>query len=204
MSVRVVAPCRLHFGLFHVPVDGLTHYPDGRPVRKFGGLGLMIENPCVTVEEWRAPTWRRHGNLADAASSLGSFIGGSSDFSSAASVHAFHADGPPEHIGLGVGTALGLAIGVAQRSLSFAWVGTACRTVNAVWVGRGQRSGIGVHGFDCGGFIADDGKTADEHPQLAARLDFPSAWRVVLVRPPTPPGVVRRPRADGVRPHPAR
>ena len=59
MSVRVVAPCRLHFGLFHVPVDGLTHYPDGRPVRKFGGLGMMIENPRNELREGDRPVGRK-------------------------------------------------------------------------------------------------------------------------------------------------
>ena len=186
MSVRVVAPCRLHFGLFHVPVDGLTHYPDGRPVRKFGGLGLMIENPCVTVEEWRAPTWRRHGNLADRGVGFGQLVWEARpDFQFRPFSAEFRADGPPEHVGLGVGTSLGLA---SARATVVIFDGRDLPVeLLAVWVERGQRSGIGVHGFKSGGFIADDGKIADELPQLGARLNFPSAWRIVHVRPPTPP-----------------
>ena len=45
MNVRVVAPCRLHFGLLHVPTIGFTHWPDGTPVRKFGGVGERNEMP---------------------------------------------------------------------------------------------------------------------------------------------------------------
>src|SRR5437762_31135 len=41
---RVTAPSRLHFGLFHVPADGFTHWPGidgnpGLPVRALGGVG---------------------------------------------------------------------------------------------------------------------------------------------------------------------
>lgn len=186
MSVRVVAPCRLHFGLFHVPVDGLTHHPDGRPVRKFGGLGLMIDQPCVTVEEWRAPTWRRHGNLADRAMHFGQLVWEARpDFQFLPFSSEFRADGPPEHIGLGVGTSLGLA---SARAMVNVFDGRDLPVeLLAEWVGRGQRSGIGVHGFKSGGFIVDNGKLENELPQLGANLDLSAGWRILLVRPPTPP-----------------
>ena len=191
MSVRVVAPCRLHFGLFHVPVDGLTHHPDGRPVRKFGGLGLMIDQPCVTVEALRPPRQADVlvGPLAErAAVVLGHMREKVFDLSH------FHltASGPTEHTGFGVGTSLGLAItSLAEEGY---WNSQPANAIYASdyrllveWSGRGKRSGIGVYGFLSGGFIADDGKLNDELPRLGARLDFPPAWRVVLVRPPTPP-----------------
>jgi beta-ribofuranosylaminobenzene 5'-phosphate synthase len=194
MSVRVVAPCRLHFGLFHVPVDGLTHDPDGRPVRKFGGLGLMIETPCVTVTAHETPLdissfsgdhWQRVGNF------VGRVRG-----------HILHTagviwltNGPTEHSGLGTGTALGLATARALAELATKgdWARfnsrvspTDCAAL-ARYAGRGERSGIGVYGFENGGFIADDGKLDDELPRLGVRLDFPTDWRIVLIRPPTPP-----------------
>ena len=53
-------------------------------------------------------------------------------------------------------------------------------------LGRGKRSGIGIHGFRHGGFIVDDGKLEDELPQIRERIEVPSDWRVVLVRPPVP------------------
>ncbi len=187
MSVRVVAPCRLHFGLFHVPVDGLTHHPDGRPVRKFGGLGLMIDQPCVTVEESVHIVGRRQGNLVDRADRFREQV-----WNARQDIHnsrylksEYRANGPPEHVGLGVGTALGLA---SSRTLInvFAEHDEPVAVLSEL-VGRGKRSGIGIVGFESGGFIADNGKLEDELPQLGVRLDFPSPWRVVLVRPPTPP-----------------
>jgi beta-ribofuranosylaminobenzene 5'-phosphate synthase len=184
MSVRVVAPCRLHFGLFHVPVDGLTHHPDGRPVRKFGGLGLMIDNPCVTVTAERAESDVITGSLRDR---VPEFLDRASRWGAVRSGWQLSANGPPEHVGLGVGTALGLA--VASVIDSNYWMGP-LETVQwlADRVGRGQRSGIGKLGFRYGGFIADDGKDDNHEPQRHGwRYTFPPAWRIVLVRPPTPP-----------------
>lgn len=193
MSVRVVAPCRLHFGLFHVPVDGLTHYPDGRPVRKFGGLGMMIDEPCVTV----TALWSQHegttGSLSNRATNFLQSMG--LDRPNDRSPLAVLADGPPEHVGLGVGTALGMALGraVYHGILWEEWVvdnrsGSPESPAEQVAerVGRGKRSGIGVKGFSTGGFLIDEGKESDEDADIDG-AKYPSPWRIVLVRPPTPP-----------------
>lgn len=190
MSVRVVAPCRLHFGLLHVPVDGLTHYPDGRPVRKFGGLGMMIENPCVTVTAKYGEQMGATGTLAERALGFLKHLQGSSSTPIQCSLVA---NGPPEHVGLGVGSALGMAIAKVVHPEHWAFGHTfSCEPLNdarlARLAGRGKRSGIGVEGFTSGGFMLDDGKQKDEDlPYIGERLDFPSEWRIVLVRPPIPP-----------------
>ncbi len=184
MSVRVVAPCRLHFGLFHVPVDGLTHDRDGRPIRKFGGLGLMIDNPCVTVVTGRTHHDKAVGSLAERTRTfldLVRFTGYPG--------WRIDSNGPPEHVGLGVGTALGMSLAAARFSTE--WQQDSSE--DAVWrlatrVERGRRSAIGVMGFREGGLILDEGKEPDETlPRLGMRFYFPEWWRVVLVRPPSPP-----------------
>lgn len=202
MSVRVVAPCRLHFGLFHVPVDGLTHDRDGRPVRKFGGLGLMIDNPRVTVTSAGSGDVVS-GSLAKRAAEFIGRIesarcspveledGSIGEFTYYHWPGAWTANGPPEHVGLGVGTALGLAVtGVFH---DHAWVNSSPDN-EVYWhdyartVGRGRRSGIGITGFMRGGFVLDFGKADTDEPlRTTVRFDFPTHWRVVLVRPPTPP-----------------
>jgi beta-RFAP synthase len=166
--VEVVAGTRLHFGLFAA---------GGR----FGGCGLMLDRPTVSVRvgpsngDWQVGG--RHGERA--AKFLRLAVGGESHLPGRAWVVS--ADGPPEHVGLGVGTALGLAVSVAG-SLAERLPPSADEL--AVRVGRGKRSGIGLHGFRHGGFLVDAGKPApDRLPELAGRCDFPADWRVVLIRP---------------------
>jgi beta-RFAP synthase len=172
MTVRVVAPCRLHFGLLHVPVPGLTQRPDGTAVRTFGGAGLMVEDPQVVVTARRADDWSASGSLADRALQ---FARGAS-----ATPVRLHADGPAEHVGLGVGTALGLAV-------SRAVTGIESVADLAVIAGRGERSGVGMYGFATGGFVIDAGKSEqDRLPVLGGVIPFPAEWRVVLVLPDQP------------------
>ena len=52
-------------------------------------------------------------------------------------------------------------------------------------VGRGERSAIGVHGFDRGGLIVDAGKElGGEVSPLLAHVRLPHEWRVVIFSPP--------------------
>src|SRR5262245_65220993 len=60
---------------------------------------------------------------------------------------------PEEHTGLGVGTQLGLAVAmaVAIECGHSDWPAAEL----AVRIGRGERSAIGVHGFERGGLIVE-------------------------------------------------
>jgi beta-RFAP synthase len=55
----------------------------------------------------------------------------------------------------------------------------------AALAGRGRRSGLGVYGFEQGGFLVDGGRR-EEGPAapLIAHMDVPAGWRIVLVFPP--------------------
>src|SRR5262245_43688248 len=86
----------------------------------------------------------------------------------------------PEHVGLGTGTQVGLAV---ARALALA-------TGHSDWdtaelgrrMGRGQRSGVGIHGFQHGGFLVEGGKpNADTVSPLLVRRSFPDDWRVLLI-----------------------
>lgn len=173
---RVVTGSRLHFGLFHVPVDGLTHWPDGTPVRKFGGVGMMLEGPEIAVSVEASTTGEATGPLAERALGFARRVA-----DRGVSLRVTVERCPPEHVGLGVGTQLGLAVGAAVvgelgKALDFPGI--------AKLVGRGERSGIGVHGFASGGFLVDGGKV--EGAGIAApvcRLDWPAGWPIVLARP---------------------
>jgi beta-RFAP synthase len=86
----------------------------------------------------------------------------------------------PAHAGLGSGTQLALAVGRAFAQ----WHGLDVSTATlAHWLGRGQRSGVGIAGFDQGGLLVDGGPGADGLPApLLARIALPAAWRVIVVQ----------------------
>lgn len=95
---------------------------------------------------------------------------------------------PPQHVGLGVGTQLGLAVAVGLNALTGAPVGGAVDL--ALSVGRGKRSAVGVYGFLDGGFVVERGKkTTEPLSPLDCQVDLPDEWRFVLVRPNAPAGV---------------
>lgn len=180
MSTRVTAPGRLHFGLFHVPAGE----PGGTPVRQFGGLGLMVERPVVRVEVRRSEVWTGRGSLGERALGYARRVWETRpDVRDRAAAFEVAADGPPEHVGLGVGTALGMAVAAAVlREAGLSTPGAPADLARLV--GRGARSGVGMYGFARGGLIADGGKAdPGELPRLEERLAFPGDWRVVLLHP---------------------
>ena len=101
--VRIRTPSRLHFGL-------LGWGPGSR--RQFGGLGLMIQNPAIELVAERADFWEFEGPLSDRA---GLLVLGLHDRLSAMGIDPGPARirilrAPPEHVGLGVGTQVSLAV----------------------------------------------------------------------------------------------
>jgi beta-RFAP synthase len=160
---------RLHFGLLTTAASP----------RAFGGIGVLLAEPAVRVRVMLADTWSVTGPHAERARRV------------AEPVAAGHAlalevlECPPEHIGLGVGTQLSLA--VAQATVLACTGQAESAPTLAARVGRGLRSGIGVHGFAHGGWLVDGGKgpTTQVAP-LLARLAGPSDWRWVLLWPEGP------------------
>jgi len=163
----VITGSRLHFGLLRPPPVG------GR--RGFGGCGLMVEAPAVSVAVEPAADWSAAGPAADRALAVARRV-------AAGRPHRIVVEScPPEHVGLGAGTQLSLAV---ARAVAEADVPTADL---ARLTGRGGRSAIGLHGFERGGFLVDGGKRDDgDLAPLVARAEFPPEWRVVLIRPPGP------------------
>lgn len=85
----------------------------------------------------------------------------------------------PEHVGLGSGTQLALALGAGLAALYR--LNLSVRDI-AQLTDRGGRSGIGIGVFEQGGLVVDGGRGAHtQTPPVIARLDFPEAWRFILV-----------------------
>src|SRR5581483_4340045 len=115
--IRVRAPSRLHFGLFSLPsADGQpTHWPDreGRlvlPARHFGGVGLMINKPGLELTVAPSRAWSAEGAGAERALS---FARRAESMLRVGPCHIKVEHCPPEHIGLGTGTQLGLSVAYA-------------------------------------------------------------------------------------------
>lgn len=177
--IRVVAPSRLHFGLFHVPTGG-----EARPgERAFGGVGLAIDTPSLAVAARLADGWQFEGQLASRAQEFALRFVASQPEERRRPFAVLVERCPAEHTGLGVGTQLGLAVAKTLAVAGGHGDGTAVEL--AARVGRGERSAIGVHAFDRGGLLVEAGKKQGEAVSpLIERADLPAEWRIVLLTPP--------------------
>ncbi len=85
----------------------------------------------------------------------------------------------PEHIGLGSGTQMALAIGVALNH--YYQLGRSIRDI-ACLSERGMRSGIGIGVFEQGGLVVDGGRGDNTvTPPVIAQMSVPEDWRFILV-----------------------
>lgn len=176
--VTIRTGARLHFGpLSFRPETG----------RHFGGLGLMIDAPRVTLTARRLPAGRDDvvptPRLAELLRRLRAqhVRGGETPLQL-----TLHEEIPP-HRGLGSGTQLALAVVEAVTRMQ-GW--SASPEELARLAGRGLRSAIGVIGYQQGGFLVDAGhRPGAELGELACRLPFPSTWRILLVTPHDAVGV---------------
>ncbi len=171
-KIEVIAPSRLHFGLFA--------FGDGQHC--FGGVGAMISEPVTRVRICAGEGLQSIGAHADRC--LG-FARRWASFHNQAMEPACLIEvlsAPRQHSGLGVGTQLGLAIAAGLSAFFDEPTGSPAEL--AISVGRGQRSAVGTHGFGEGGLIVDGGKSAtDAISPLHCRLDIPDDWRFVLISP---------------------
>lgn len=166
--IRVTTTARLHMGFIDL---------HGGLGRRFGSIGLSLENPATRLEASFAETLTASGPNAERV------LACARDFAAAAGLaggaHIEVAQAIPEHAGLGSGTQLGLAVGMALARLY--GLDLSVREI-AMLTGRGRRSGIGVGAFEQGGLLVDGGRGPDTQvPPIVARMDFPEQWLVLLV-----------------------
>lgn len=178
---RIEAPSRLHFGLLSLPIVGDELWPDGSSRRQFGGVGLMIDNPRIALTVARTDEW---SSDAERALAFARTFSASLPLEEQRPFRIDVERCPEEHTGLGSGTALALAVAkaIAIESGHADWPAVEL----ARRVGRGERSAIGVHGFDLGGLIVEAGKlpgVGETISPLIDRYEFPPEWRIILIQP---------------------
>jgi beta-RFAP synthase len=179
--LRLRTPSRLHFGL-------LAWGPQSP--RQFGGVGLMIDEPCLELTAEAAESMQTEGQLAQRALVIAERVAARL---MAQGVHLVPSRihigrAPAEHNGLGVGTQLSLAVTRAMFAVSGLPEPSIAELARLT--GRGRRSGIGLHGFVHGGLIVDGGHGDQVRlPPLLSRLDFPPDWGVLVLQPPRVTGI---------------
>jgi beta-RFAP synthase len=103
-------------------------------------------------------------------------------------VHLRVVEAIPVHVGLGSGTQLALAVGMALNRLLDLGLDVADL---AVVMERGGRSGAGIGAFKVGGFVVDGGVRLPPHPlergegvpPIIFHHPFPEDWRFVVAIP---------------------
>jgi beta-RFAP synthase len=174
----VTAPSRLHFGMVSIGRSG---------ERQFGGLGVMLERPGIQLRVSRADALQATGPLSDRALAFAKRFCDAARWTDTNFLLEV-LGATRDHVGLGVGTQLALAVASGITTLA------GSSTIDAVrcseLVGRGERSAIGTYGFQSGGLLLDAGKLPSESVSpWPARIDFPPAWRFVLIVPKSERGV---------------
>lgn len=175
MRVVVKTVSRLHFGFTSLSAD---------MGRCFGSIGLALDSPTTNVEVSEGDTLEISGGNSE---KILFFVKRFAErYAVDPRVFVAVRDNIPEHTGLGSGTQLALAIGVALAKIHK--INADIPELSGV-MGRGRRSGIGIGAFELGGFIIDAGhKNRPDHaplrpPTIVFRRDFPDNWCFVIVIP---------------------
>lgn len=168
MSVKIVAPARLHLGFLDMH-GGLGRY--------FGSLGLSLSDIHTDLNMSRAADISATGPCADRARDCAESMLTHLGIDSGVSIEIKQTI--PQHAGLGSGTQMSLAVGTGIARLYDLELTT---SEIAAILDRGNRSGIGIGAFMYGGFIVDGGQSEQsEVPPIISHLDVPEAWRFILV-----------------------
>jgi beta-ribofuranosylaminobenzene 5'-phosphate synthase len=171
--ITVTAPSRLHFGLFGLQQE------EGR---MFGGVGAMVDQSALTLNVVPSERLEFTGRLADRSQEFARRWAVFHHLAELPRCRIEVIGAPHNHVGLGVGTQLGLSVAAGLNA--FAGLPAAGPQDLALSVGRGQRSAIGTYGFVMGGLIVERGKLPGEPiSPLDCRIDLPEQWRFVLLRP---------------------
>lgn len=164
-SVSVTTFGRLHLGFLNL---------GAYPARQFGSMGVAIDAFQTALT----------ASIGEQSQALDSWVNAIVQRHLAAigvqqAVNLIIQQAIPRHGGLGSGTQMALAIGVALNQL---FAGTFTEAQIAALHQRGGRSGIGIGTFAQGGLIIDGGRGAQTIvPPIICRHAFPQDWHFLLI-----------------------
>jgi len=172
MKVSIKTPSRLHFAMLDLRGD---------LGRKFGSIGVAIDNPSIQLTAKPADSLNVEGSRPERVVKFAEKIMRENQISEGINIK-IDSD-IPEHSGFGSGTQLALAVGMA---ISEVFNLDYSEELIAVKLGRSKRSGIGTYAFKHGGFIIDGGHGINEQnklPPLLFHSQIPENWRFIIGLP---------------------
>ncbi len=145
--------------------------------RQFGSIGLALNEIYTQLIIKRSDQFKVIGNSAARAEQCAESICSKLDLPKTFQIEV--AAAIPEHVGLGSGTQMALAVGLALNG--FYGLGLEIREIAAL-TARGRRSGIGIGVFEQGGLVVDGGRGEKTIiPPVISQLKIPENWRFILV-----------------------
>lgn len=179
MRVHVKTSARLHLGLIDL---------GGELGRIFGGFGVAIERPNVVLEAEHSESFWVSGEKSDEVKSLVKRFMEAYGTDDKVRIHVKHTI--PEHVGLGSGTQLALAVSTALAKLQN--IKASVSELSSI-MGKGSISSIGTAIFERGGFVVESGhKIRSNKPWISAsktpppvifRQPFPKEWYFAVAIP---------------------
>jgi beta-ribofuranosylaminobenzene 5'-phosphate synthase len=167
-KVSVTAPARLHMGFIDL---------SGALGRHFGSIGIALNEINTRIHLSKAGQRCITGPSSERAERCLNQLCQAMNVSDRLNITIEAAI--PEHVGLGSGTQMALAIGSALNA--YYGLGLTVREIASV-MDRGLRSGIGIGVFEHGGLVVDGGRGEKTiTPPVLVHLDVPLDWRFILV-----------------------
>jgi beta-ribofuranosylaminobenzene 5'-phosphate synthase len=167
-KVSVTAPARLHMGFIDL---------SGSLGRHFGSIGIALNEINTRLSLTKSNKRSITGPSAERADRCLSQLCAVLNVSDQVDISIEAAI--PEHVGLGSGTQMALAIGTALNA--YYGLGLTVRDIAEV-MDRGLRSGIGIGVFEHGGLVVDGGRGEQTiTPPVLVHLEVPVDWRFILV-----------------------
>lgn len=167
-KVSVIAPARLHMGFIDL---------SGSLGRDFGSIGVALKEISTRLSVTFANQLEIKGPSSTRAEKCTKVLCEVLNVSDKLQIDVETAI--PEHVGLGSGTQMALAIGSALNV--YYELGLSTREI-AHLADRGMRSGIGIGVFEKGGLVVDGGRGGQTiTPPVISHMDIPKQWRFILV-----------------------
>ncbi|TSA37946.1 MAG: GHMP kinase [Methylococcaceae bacterium] len=167
-TISILAPARLHMGFFDL---------SGSLGRHFGSIGIALNEISTQILVTPAMACTIRGPSAERARQCLQQLCTALKVSDKLDITIEQAI--PEHVGLGSGTQMSLAIGSALNAIYE--LGLTVRDIAAI-TERGLRSGIGIGIFEQGGLVVDGGRGEKTiTPPLLVHMPIPAAWYFILV-----------------------